>query len=78
MMEADDLAVAPGGAGRRTFDDELVAEVSSHDRRPLLRMVLYPTCHAGQAAAWDESPASARWAVRIREAPCTTERSRSS
>lgn len=57
MVEPDDLAVALGAASGRAFDDELVAEVSSHDRRPLLRMVVYPTCHAGHAAAWDESPA---------------------
>jgi hypothetical protein len=56
MVESDDLSVAPGGAGGRALDDELVAEVSSHDRRPFLRMFLYPTCHARQAAAWDEKP----------------------
>lgn len=31
VMESDDLPVALGSAGRRAFDDELVAEVSSHD-----------------------------------------------
>jgi hypothetical protein len=30
VVESDDLAVAPGNAGGRTFDDELIAEVSSH------------------------------------------------
>ncbi|MGW5216161.1 hypothetical protein ACWEQO_34420, partial [Streptomyces sp. NPDC004051] len=28
-------------AGRRAFDDELIAEVSSHDRRPFLKI---PMC----------------------------------
>lgn len=87
VVESDDFSVTPGGTGRRAFDDELVAEVSSHDRRPLRRMVLYPTCHARHAAAWDDRPLSAvragpaQWhavAPRTEEATCTTDRSRNS
>lgn len=46
VMEPHDFAVASGGAVGRAFDNELIAEVSSHGRRPFLRMVPYPTCHA--------------------------------
>ncbi|CAL2057057.1 protein of unknown function [Streptomyces murinus] len=59
-------------------DAEPGAGVSSHDRRTLRRMVLYPTCHAGLTAVRGRSPVSARWAPRIREATCTTARSRNS
>jgi hypothetical protein len=38
-MEPHDLAVAPGGAGGRAFYNDLIAEVSSHGRRPFLRML---------------------------------------
>lgn len=34
VVQSDYLAVAPCGAGGGAFDDELVAEVSSHGRRP--------------------------------------------
>ncbi|MGI5518282.1 hypothetical protein [Streptomyces sp. CA-106131] len=40
MVESDDLAVAPGSTGPRTLDDELVTEMSSHDRHHLLTMML--------------------------------------
>ncbi len=40
MVESDNLAVAPGGAGGRALDHELIAELSSHDRRCFLRMLL--------------------------------------
>jgi hypothetical protein len=53
MVKSDDLAVAPGGAGRRALNDDVIAELSSHDRHRLLKMVLYPTCHARDAAACD-------------------------
>ncbi|MER5360529.1 hypothetical protein [Streptomyces sp. NPDC002785] len=50
MAESDDLAVAPAGAGGRTFDDKMIAEVSSHDRHRFLMMLLYSNCHARRAA----------------------------
>ncbi|MFJ2565523.1 hypothetical protein ACIO02_21605 [Streptomyces sp. NPDC087568] len=56
MVKSDDLAVPPGGAGRRAFDDELISEVSSHDRRPSLTILLYPTCHARHADACGADP----------------------
>jgi hypothetical protein len=37
MVQSDDLAVAPGVARRRTFDDESIAESSSDDRHRLSR-----------------------------------------
>jgi hypothetical protein len=37
MVESDDLSVAPGGAGRHAFDDEVISEVSSHDRLRFLK-----------------------------------------
>jgi hypothetical protein len=51
MVESDDLAVAPAGAGGRTFDNKMIAEVSSHDRHRFLMMLLYSNCHAQRAAA---------------------------
>ncbi|MER6102956.1 hypothetical protein ABT115_11690 [Streptomyces sp. NPDC001832] len=51
MVESDDLAVAPVGAGDRTFDNKMIAEVSSHDRHRFLIMLLYSNCHAQRAAA---------------------------
>ncbi|EKX64062.1 hypothetical protein STRIP9103_07554 [Streptomyces ipomoeae 91-03] len=40
MVESHNLAIAPGGAGGRAFDNELIAESSSHDRHRFLRMLL--------------------------------------
>ncbi|MEV0494389.1 hypothetical protein [Streptomyces atratus] len=55
MAESDDLAVAPAGASGRTFDNKMIAEVSSHDRHRFLIMLLYSNCHAQRAAAMGSS-----------------------
>ncbi|GAB2808160.1 hypothetical protein GCM10027073_46270 [Streptomyces chlorus] len=58
MVESNNLAVTLGDTGGMAFDNELIAELSSHDRRRFLKMLLYPTCHARGATAWDEKPGS--------------------
>ncbi|MDW6057412.1 hypothetical protein SAZ11_04195 [Streptomyces sp. FXJ1.4098] len=58
MMKPDNFAVSPGSPGLRAFDDELIADVSSHDRRLSPTMSSYPTCHARRPAAWDGEPES--------------------
>lgn len=54
MMESDYLAVAPAGAGGWAFNNKLIAEVSSHDRRRFRNVLLHPTCHARRATARGE------------------------
>ncbi|MEV0305585.1 hypothetical protein [Streptomyces prasinus] len=58
MVESGNLAVTFGDTGGTVFDNELIAELRSHDCRRFLRMLLYPTCHARGAAAGDEKPGS--------------------
>lgn len=36
VVQSDDLSVVPGGAGGRAFDNELIAQLSLHGRRPSL------------------------------------------
>jgi hypothetical protein len=40
VVQAHDLAIAPGGAGGRAFDHELIAELRSRDRHRFLRMLM--------------------------------------
>ncbi len=69
MAQSDDLAVAPDDAGRRALHDEPVAKVSSHDRRPLLGMPLYPTCHGRHPPHGMTGPDGARPPARPPVAP---------